>query len=325
MTNPALLTTRRRALGLIAAPFLLPRTSLAGGVETVSGSAFGTGWRIAAPAGSGVNRLAPRIEALFAGIDRLFSPWRPDSAISRFNAGSSGTRLSDPAITRVTAAALDIARRSQGAFDPTVGPLVARWGFGPIAEGSAPDWRALSWDAQGVRKARADLTLDLCGIAKGWALDRAAALARDEGIDDALLDLGGEFLALGRHPDGRDWQIAVEAPMPEQPVPAALRLPAGQAVATSGTRAQSYALGGRLYSHIIDPHTKAPTSGRLRSVTVVAPDAMTADGWATALFAAGDDAGPALARAQDIAALFLIEDGSALRKVRTGAIEDLIL
>ncbi|WP_342071476.1 FAD:protein FMN transferase [Yoonia algicola] len=323
MNIPLYRPSRRTALALLGAAFAAPSVSFAGSVETHSGPAFGTYWQIMAPSGSGVARLVPDIQALFAKIDTELSPWRGDSAISRFNHGTAGTH--NPAVLKVTAAALDIARRSEGAFDPTVGPLVAQWGFGPVTQGGTPDWRALSVGPGMLTKARADLTLDLCGIAKGWALDSAAALARDAGFDSLLIDLGGELYALGHHPDGRDWHVAIEAPSPMFASPAALRLPAGAAVATSGTRAQSYELNGRIYSHIMDPATRAPAAGALRSVTVVAADAMTADGWATALCAAGHRAGPDLATSQDIAAVFLIERDGGLRTVRTGQIAQFIL
>lgn len=321
--------SRRSVLTLMGAVMVVPSASFAGIVETTAGPAFGTYWRVTAPVGRGVGRLAPALQTLFAQIDAQLSPWRPDSAISRFNANASDSdrddAARDPALVHVTAAALEISRRSEGAFDPTVGPLVARWGFGPVAQGGAPDWRALGVGPTAVRKAREDLTLDLCGIAKGWALDCAVDLARDAGFDDLLIDLGGELRAMGRHPDGRDWRVAVEAPLPLFSAPAALRLPAGLAVATSGTRAQSYTLNGRRYSHIIDPATSEPAEGGLRSVTVVASDAMTADGWATALCAAGDTAGPDLAQTQNIAALFLMEHQGSVRQVRTGQIADLLL
>jgi thiamine biosynthesis lipoprotein len=323
MKRPPFRPSRRSALALFGAALVTPRVCFAGSVEMISGPAFGTYWRIAAPSGSGVARLVPEIQALFAKIDTQLSPWRGDSAISQFNRGTAGAN--DSALIQVTAAALDIARRSEGAFDPTVGPLVAQWGFGPVTQGGAPDWRALAVGPDVLKKARADLTLDLCGIAKGWALDRAAALARDAGFDSLLIDLGGELYALGQHPDGRDWHVAIEAPLPILQAPAALRLPAGAAVATSGTRAQSYQLNGRIYSHIIDPTTHAPAAGSLRSVTVVAADAMTADGWATALCAAGDRAGPDLAASQNIAAVFLIEQDGALRTLRMGPIAQFIL
>jgi thiamine biosynthesis lipoprotein len=318
------LPSRRGFLGFLGAALACPALAGAAAPEILSGSAFGTTWRITGLAGSGLERLRPGLDALFAGIDADLSPWRPDSAISRFNAsvagGSAGAEL-----IRVTEAALQLAMDSDGAFDPTVGPLVARWGFGPIEGGGAPDWRGLHVTTGRIGKARDDLTLDLCGIAKGRALDRATALARALGFDDLLLDLGGELRALGRHPTGRDWQVAVEHPVADQPAPAILHLPAGMAVATSGTGAQSYRLQNRVWGHIIDPVTASPVQGRLRSVTVLAAEAMAADGWATALFAAGDDDGPALARRRGISALFLYDDGSALRRIQTGGIGAVLL
>lgn len=317
--------TRRTALGLFGAVLALPRAAFASDVEMLSGAAFGTSWQVIAPPGKDLQGLRRGIEALFAEIDAQLSPWRPDSAITRFNKGSAAQQVAEPALIEVADAALGLARRSRGAFDPTVGPLVARWGFGPIHFGGAPDWRGINIGTKGLSKTKADLTLDLCGIAKGWALDRAAELARAEGFDDLLLEVGGEFAAIGRNPSGRDWRVGIEAPGTGYPVPAALRLPNGWAVATSGTQAQSYVLNGRVYGHIIDPRTQSPATGRLKSVTVVAENAMSADGWATALFAAGEKAGIELAREQDIAALFLLEDQGTLQQAQTGLMPELVL
>ncbi|MDJ1006185.1 MAG: FAD:protein FMN transferase [Paracoccaceae bacterium] len=325
MPHRTYLPSRRLALGLLGAAAVLPRAALGGDLDAVSGRAFGTTWRLAARHGSDLAPLGRSIEKLFAEIDRTFSPWREDSTIARFNALPAGRPLRHPDLAEVTSAALAIARRSAGAFDPTVGPLVARWGFGPIREGGAPDWRGLSAGAGTLSKLRDDLTLDLCGIAKGWALDRAAARVAASGVDDFLFELGGEFIARGRHPGGRNWRLTIETPDAVAGPAPALRLPAGTAVATSGLWTQSFRLADRLYSHIIDTDTAAPVAGALRSVTVLAGDAMTADGWATALCAAGAEAGPALAASMDLAALFLIEEAGALRRVETGPIRDLLL
>ena len=317
--------TRRAALGLIGASFVLPRAALAGAVETLAGTAFGTRWRVVATQGSGVVRMRPEIEALFSKIDMQFSPWRRDSDISRFNANHSGLQLAEPELIEVTEAALNIARRSEGAFDPTVGPLVARWGFGPIHGGGPPDWRGIAVGPDGLTKSRSDLTLDLCGIAKGWALDEAARLMSTSGLGSFLFEIGGEIIARGHHPNGRDWRVAVDAPMEGLLSPATLRLPDGVAVATSGVRAQSYVFNDHRYGHIIEPRTGVPVTDQLRSVTVVADDAMSADAWATALFAAGDLAGPDLAPSEDIGALFLIEDDEFIRQLRTGFVSELVL
>ena len=225
----------------------------------------------------------------------------------------------------MTGLALSLAAQSAGAFDPTVGPLVARWGFGPIAGAERSDWRGLSVGQGGIAKRRDALTLDLCGIAKGWALDRAVDLAQAAGFNDLLFDLGGELRALGHHPSGRAWQVAVEGPGPTARDPVMLRLAPGQAVATSGLNAQSYALGGQRYGHIIDPGAGRPADTALHSVTVLASDSAHADGWATALFAAGDSAGPALAERHGIAALFLVGDGAGVRQIATGAMAGALL
>ena len=238
--------SRRRMLGLAGAALLLPRTAIAAPLATLSGDAFGTTWRLIAPAGAELASLRPAIDTLFAGIDRRFSPWRPDSTLARFNAMRSGQPLADTDLARVTAAALTIAERSGGAFDPSVGPLVAQWGFGPIRSGGAPDWRGLQASLHSISKTRDDLTLDLCGIAKGWALDRAGDLVTAAGIDSFLMEIGGEFTARGRHPDARDWRLAIDTPPAFAVQSPLLWLPSGASVATSGLWEQSYSVGKRL-------------------------------------------------------------------------------
>lgn len=325
MTTLPFHPSRRAALGLLGAAFVAPGPALAGQLDVLGGEAFATGWRVLAPRGAGLALLRSEIETLLSEIDRHFSPWRSDSEISRFNAKAQGTHAIGLELAVVAAAALDLARRSEGAFDPTVGPLVAQRGFGPIATGAAPDWRGIGVAQGTLTKASADLTLDLCGIAKGWALDRAAEIIRASGSRDFLFEIGGEFVASGQHPDGRDWRVAVEAPAPFDPGMMALRLPPGAAVATSGTRAQSYDLNGRLYSHIIAPPEGRATFDGHRSVTVIAPDAMTADGWATALCAAGEEAGPDLAASLGIMALFQFDKGEGRQIIRSGGLSDLIV
>lgn len=309
---------RRRFLGLAAASLALPALARADtpATETITGAAFGTLWRITGPAGADIEALRRPAEDLLAGIDRQMSPWRDDSEVSLFNrAGAGGLAVSGDTAT-VARAALALARDSGGRFDPSVGPLVARWGFGPIEGDARPGWQELAAEGGTLAKTRAGLTLDLCGIAKGWALDRVAQMARARGHGNLLIDLGGELAALGHHPSGRLWQVAVEAPDGAAAV-AVLALP-GLTVATSGTVAQGYALGPRTYGHIIDPATGAPATGDLRSVSVVAPTAMAADGWATALFAAGSDAGPAMARHHGLDALFVIAEAAGPRTLMTG-------
>ena len=312
------------ALGAtLAAPALLRAETSP--LETIAGTAFATYWRLSVPSGRDAGRLRGRIEAALAEIDHQMSPWRADSDVCRFNAAAEGAVAMPGETVSVTAAALAIAKASDGRFDPTVGPLVARWGFGPIEKGAPPDWHKIGLAGDHIVKHKGGLTLDLCGIAKGYALDRMLAIASEAGHDDLLIDLGGELAAKGRHPSGRDWYVAVEDPRPgASGVVAKLRLN-DTTVATSGGHIQSYELDGRRYSHIIDPATGEPVAGGLLSVSVLAPRATEADGWATALAAAGPIEGPALARKNGIAALFLRADGVDIARETTGGFETHLL
>ncbi|MFT6607216.1 MAG: thiamine biosynthesis lipoprotein [Halocynthiibacter sp.] len=310
---------------MIGASFVLPQIAQAAATRSIEGAAFGTTWQLVASDHDDLERLRADIDTLFATIDQQMSPWRSDSDISRFNTMGAGWHRADAEMIHVATAALDLAKRSHGAFDPTVGPLVAQWGFGPIEGGLGPNWRGLSLGDGGIGKARDDLTLDLCGIAKGRALDLAVDLVKARGVEDFLFDLGGELKAIGQHPSERAWHVAVQHPVSDQPAPAALRLVDGMAVATSGLRTQSYELGGNTYGHIIDPKTNAPANDHFLSVTVMGRDAMMADGWATALFAEGLSRGPDLAQSNNIDALFVTGEGAGVSTVRTGAIEGALL
>lgn len=314
---------RRGVLTLGGAALLLAQPAIARTateVSRLSGQAFGTGWRITMPAGIETPGLAQRLGQLFDGIDRAFSPWRADSALSHFNESNAGDFAASPEVVEVAASALAIAEASGGLFDPTVGPLVARWGFGPIRVGESQPggWRRLSAAGARLSKQENGMTLDLCGIAKGHALDRMVSLMMSSGHDSFLIDIGGELAARGRHPSGRVWQVGIEDPRMEVDDLAGVLLLDGMAVATSGDRANGYDLGGRRYSHIIDPATSEPVAGALASVSVLMSVAREADGWATALMAAGED-GPVLAESLGISALFLFRDGEGLRRVATGA------
>ncbi|MEW9612877.1 FAD:protein FMN transferase [Shinella sp. S4-D37] len=315
---------RRRFLALGGAALLLgtapAQAREAAPVKVLSGAAFATGWRVALRDDANISGLQARLANTLHTIDLAFSPWRSDSMIGRFNRSHADEAVVSDAVVGVARSALGIAEASGGRFDPTVGPMVARWGFGPIEKGETlPDgWRKIRAGNGHVARTARGLTLDFCGIAKGYALDRMAADLLDAGHEDFLVDLGGELAARGRHPSGRAWHVGIENPLPDaEGLNGVLQLD-GMAVATSGDRRNGYDVGGRRYSHIIDPSTLEPVAGAPASVSVLMPAALDADGWATALMAAGS-AGPDLARARDIAALFLFRHRDALRSVATGA------
>ncbi|MGV0877836.1 FAD:protein FMN transferase [Martelella sp. FLE1502] len=327
LTRRHLLAAAGAAGCALAAPGLLRAAPAA---RHITGTAFASDWSVTLADTADASRLKPRFDRLLSGIDRMMSPWRADSEITGFNTGRrEAARIS--AETAFTAeAALAVAAASDGWFDPTIGPLVARYGFGPI-EGAAgpenedaPRWRALAVEGDRLVKRDPTLTMDLCGIAKGRALDLMALELREAGHEEFLIAISGELLSSGRHPEGRPWQVAVEDPRLEADGAFAVLGLDNAAIATSGLRAQSYDLGDTRYSHIIDPYSARPVEGAIASVSVIAPDAMTADGWATALTAAGAE-GPALAKSRGIAALFLFHDGAGLRNETVNGFDRFLL
>ena len=257
MSAAPLKLNRRAFLALgggTAASLAMPGLSLgAPALGRMDGTAFATQWSITAPAAVDLERLRAPIADMLARIDLQMSPWRADSTVSRFNRAPAGTMTVPEDLTHVTGAAMALAGLSNGEFDPTVGPLVSRWGFGPIEGDDTPDWHRIGLEGDAISKGRDGLTLDLCGIAKGYALDRMADIVKGAGYGDFLIDLGGELTACGNHPEGRPWHVAVEDPRPDVTGAFEVLDLGGMAVATSGSRANSYEAGTRLYTHIIDP------------------------------------------------------------------------
>ncbi len=323
---PRTCLTRRQFTALTGAALALPAPARAAEpVTRLSGAAFGTGWRVSLPTDAPARDLLPGIEAVLAEVDRQMSPWRRDSDISRFNAARAGAHVLPSETLHVTRAALDIAAASNGAFDPTVGPLVARWGFGPIEGDSRSDWRALAVSGGTLAKATDGTTVDLCGIAKGRALDLIADHLKAAGVGDFLIDIGGELRASGMNPAGRAWQAGIEEPGSGKDRFAGVVALRDRAIATSGSRWNGVRFRDRTWSHIVDPAARQPVATALVSVSVIAESAMMADGWATALMAAGEIRGPEMSQRHGISALFLAGEGPARQRIATGGFDAHVL
>ena len=310
--------------------------------QALHGQTMGTTWsvRFHTSARWDLHALHDAVQARLDRVVAQMSTWEADSDISRFNRADAGTWFPLPEdFANVLAAALDVAARSDGAFDPTVSPLVAAWGFGAHAGVRAHPsdaalaharrsvgWKQLSFDqVAGRALQRGGITLDLSAIAKGYGVDLVASLLRQRGIESALVEVGGELYGYGRKVDGQPWRVLVESSPDEEAdneglEPRVLVLD-GVAVATSGDRWHAYERDGTRYSHTIDPRTGAPVHDVAAAVTVVAETAMHADAWATALTVMGTDAGLAHASALGLAARFLERTPEGLLERATPAFE----
>ena len=292
-----------------------PARARPGRTATLGGGAFGSYWRLTFSPGIDAGPVRAAVEHAIAAVDAALSPFRADSDISRFNAlAPVGWIEVSAGAARVITEGLRIARLTGGAFDPTVGPVVARYGFGPISGSQAGSYDAIRIRGHGVGKTAPGLTFDPCGIAKGYGLDRIDGQLRALGLTSYLLELGGEVRARGRHPAGRAWRVAIERPEAGARTAQRILRLEDQALATSGDWIQSYQMNGRRLSHIIDPGRRAPVASHVASVSVIAPQAMTADALATGLMAMGPEKGLALAARLDLPVLYLLREGAELRE-----------
>lgn len=318
----------RRSVLIGAKNTLLASTlpALAAGVRVIGGPAFGTAWRVTLPDGTDEGAIAAAVRSIVELVDKSMSPFRFDSEVSRFNATDTGDWQP---LSRETCAVvregLDVAARGGGAFDLTVGPIVGRYGFGPIRQSSTGSYLDISARGDAVKKLQPRLTLDLCGIAKGYAVDRVVAALDSLGVKDFLIEFGGEVFARGTHPDGRAWQVGVERPVPGPTTFQRIVRLAGRALATSGDAVNGYTIAGRRYSHIIDPRRGEPADNGLASVSVFMSQAATADALATALMAMGPEAGATFAEREEIPALFIVRKGGNLREIMTAGFVDAII
>ena len=247
--------------------------------------------------------LSDSIQLILNNLDMSVSPYNKASLISAINENTMN-RV-DAYIRRLLEASRAINNESGGAFDPTVMPLVNAWGFG-YKNGALPtraqidsillfvgmDKITLHGDTLVKKDPR--VMLDFSSIAKGMACDEIGRMLVRNGAKNWLVEIGGEVMASGLNNRGTAWQISVDMPSDESDGKVShesaltLALDSG-AVATSGNYRKWRDEGGNKLSHIIDPHTGDSRAGTLLSVTVIASDCMTADAWATACMAMGEE------------------------------------
>ena len=317
--------------GLVKASFLLSALIallLIGGcdhapeVVKISGSKFGTSYHITIVADQPAPAdLAEQIDAALDVVDLSMSTYKSESELSLFNRlPATETVAASPELWTVLQTSRQVWQQSAGAFDPTVGPLVDLWGFGPqmtndripsddeIAKALASigyQYLVLNSDEQTISKAL-PLRLDLSAVAKGYAVDQVADLLEMLALPDYLVEVGGEMRVSGLNSKGQPWRIAIETPDAMGQVDNIIALESA-AIATSGDYRNYFEKDGKRYSHSIDPRTGRPIEHRLASVTVVADHCIDADAWATAFLVMGDEAALEIANQQSIAVYMLVK------------------
>ncbi len=255
------------------------------------------------------NSTVPDQEELHSGIDsilieinRQMSTWDPNSEISEFNNLAQARELAvSPEFQSVVRRALEFSEMTAGAFDITLSPLVDIWGFGPGSQyglNLPPDrntivktrrkvgYRKISVHPDKLAKLDPAVSIDLSAIAKGYGVDAVSGYILGNGFDNFLVEIGGEVYCRGTNAHDDPWSIGIDTPhfnaLPGAELQAVASL-SNQAMATSGDYRRFFEYEGRIYSHEIDPRTGYPVETTVASVTVIAPNCMDADAYATSL------------------------------------------
>lgn len=297
-------------------------------VLRLTGQTFGTTYNVVAidhGAGLEAAGVQAAIDIALAEVDAALSNWRADSEISQINALPAGeTAVMSADLAEVMAAAEAVHAASLGRFDTTMGGLIELWGFGASGTRAKPTDAAiaaeaaraghanmLAMDGETLRKKNGDAQIFLAGIGKGFGADRVARALTALGINDFMVEIGGDLVTAGSNPDGQPWQIGIETPNPgDRSVYDVVGL-SGLGLATSGDYRNYFEADGHRYSHLIDPTTGAPVTHTTASATVLAENAMLADAWSTAMLILGRARGLEVAAAHGVAVQF-IERGAGV-------------
>lgn len=283
--------------------------------------------------------LQPQIDSLLVAFNMSLSTYIPESEISRFNR-EGRLRYETPFFYPVLARSKEIYENTGGAFDPTVGPLVNAWGFGPEGRQSPGkatidslrklvSYDSIVFDTATVQKKKDGIKLDFSAIAKGYGVDVVAQYLLAENIEDLFVEIGGEIYAQGNSGRGTPWRVGVNYPsgdFEDQQNAQAIVSLENQAIATSGNYRNFYEVDGVKYSHTISPVTGYPVNHSLLSVSVFAPDCMTADAYATAFMVLGWEKAVEIDEQRDDIEVYLIynDENGAIKTYSSPGISDKI-
>ncbi|MGR3811734.1 FAD:protein FMN transferase [Jiulongibacter sp. NS-SX5] len=325
--------------GLLICCFLVSCKEPKAEYELISGEAQGTTFQIVyAPTSAGVK--AESIDSLFTVIDNSMSLWVPESVISKVNLGQLETEL-DPHFVTVFNRSKELYNWSDGLFDPTVRPLLSAWGLVRKEKREIPTsseidslkefigLQKFSLDGNLLSKEIPNATLDFNALAQGYTVDVLACYLDDLGCSDYLIEVGGELRSKGRNREGAEWRVGIEKPDYNQTegrnaLETIVKLN-NASLATSGSYRKYVELDGKKYSHTINPTTGMPVDHQMLSVSVIAPNAMDADAYATYFMIVGKDKALELAPELGLKIQCLSEENGKIQTAFSEGFEELIV
>lgn len=305
-------------------------------LENFSGTTMGTTYSIkywSKKTHPPLDQVKQETERLLHEVNRQMSTYIPTSEISQFNSSRSTNwfPISND-FAYVVKRAIEIGNLTEGGYDITVGPLVDLWGFGGKSEGKKVPTNEQILNTKrkigltylkvrpspaAIMKSLPYLEIDLSSIAKGFGVDKVALYLESEQIDHYMVEIGGEIRTKGVRPKGEGWFIAIETPtIASQSIRHVVKLN-NQSIATSGDYRNFFQAEGKTFSHTINPLTGRPITHQIGSVTIIASDCTTADGWATAINILGVEKGLELMKKNKIKGLIITREKEQFKEFST--------
>ncbi|MEO0484752.1 MAG: FAD:protein FMN transferase [Pseudomonadota bacterium] len=319
MVDPTIISRRT----LFAAPLLLAACKDRTSVIELAGSTMGTTYTIVAIDSTGAlsrSKVQGAVDGVLASVNAQMSNWDAGSEVSLFNAARTTDAVAvSPEFAQVMAAAQEVHELSGGQFDVTTGPLIEAWGFGARKPGDAMpsdaaitaalaatgQSRQITVTDGALQKSNPEAEVYLSAIGKGYGVDAVGEALAGLGIENFMVEIGGDMLTAGVNPQGDAWQIGIETPDAYDRTIQRIVGVSNMGLATSGDYRNYFEVDGQRYSHILDATTGRPITHKTASATVMTENAMLADAWATGMLVLGSDTGLELADALDMAVLFI--------------------
>ncbi|MFP6775644.1 MAG: FAD:protein FMN transferase [PS1 clade bacterium] len=304
--------------------FLLTSCSNDATLRQIDGKTMGTTYSVKVVSGSELRVTKEEIDERLKEINKVFSNWDPYSELSLLDSEpvNEWVQASDELIF-VLNESKKIMHKTAGAFDPGIGRVIDVWGFGPRRVYEMPDRNEIE-DAVRLSsltnlvigntkiKKTVDIHINLSAIAKGYAVDEIAELLKRKGITDFLVEIGGEVVALGKNIE-QQWTVGIEMPNSESAIPITLN---NKAIATSGNYRNFFIWEGEKYNHIIEPGTGLPVRSDLASVSVIHPQTMIADAYATAMMVMGSERSIVLAKQLDLSIILILNGDQGYKQIK---------
>ena len=279
-----------------------------------------------------------QVDSIFELVNKSISTYDSTSEISQFNKSGRSVKFKLPYFYPPLKISREVVSSSQGSYDPTVMPLVNAWGFGP-QKVTNPDtatvekvkayvgFEKLNFNKDSIWKNDSRVQLDFSGIGQGYGADVITEYLKSKGIKNALVDVGGEGMAIGTNArTGKPWRLGIVDPMHPEQFKVYVDLQ-NKSFSTSGNYFNYRVVNGKRYSHTIDPVTGYPTERLILSATVFASNCTLADAWATAIMSMGHERAIEILKSQPNlgVCLFYSTDSGEVRQYVSDNVKDLII